>query len=256
VTGPIVVDVGNSRVKWGRCEHGRVVDAVALPPDDPEAWRQQLERWAVPPKCPWVVSGVDPARRDALVAWLHGRAVEVRVLDTYRQLPLVVRVGEPARVGIDRLLNAVAANTRRPPGFAAAVVDAGSAVTVDLVDADGAFRGGTIFPGLRLMAQALHEHTALLPVVAVDRVEPMPGTSTAAAIRAGILRAVLGGVQRIVADFSWQWPDGMSVYVTGGDGPLLLAVQPTLGDAWPAMTLEGILHASSHGTTSVDPSNP
>jgi type III pantothenate kinase len=177
------------------------------------------------------------------VAWLRPRVASVQVLESYRQLPLVLQVDVPQKVGIDRLLNAVAANTRRPPGRAAAIVDAGSAVTVDLVDTAGVFRGGAIFPGLRLMAQSLHEYTALLPLVAVDRMESPPGRSTAQAIRAGVSNAVIGGVQRLIARYREQVPSGVEVYVTGGDGRMLIASEPGLGEFWPAMTLAGILQS-------------
>src|SRR5439155_10625545 len=114
----------------------------------------------------------------------------------------------------------------------------GSAVTVDLIDATGTFRGGVIFPGLRLMAHALHEHTALLPLVAVDRLQEPPGTTTVDAIRSGIAQAVLGGVQRTIACYRARFaPTPMSVFVTGGDGPLLNRASPPIGELWPEMTL-------------------
>jgi type III pantothenate kinase len=250
VSGPIVVDVGNSRIKWGRCERGTVVEVAALPADAPEAWQAQFDAWPVAPVAAWVVSGVHPGRRDALVTWLRRRTAELTILDSYRQLPLEVRVDAPESVGIDRLLNAVAVNTRRPPGSAAVVVDAGSAVTVDLVDEVGAFRGGAIFPGLRLMAQALHEHTAQLPMVDFDRGEPPPGMTTAHAIRVGVFHAVLGGIRAIASSYSGGRRP-LSAYITGGDASTLVAWDTTLGEAWPAMTLEGVLHsvpkASTHG---------
>ena len=80
-------------------------------------------------------------------------------------MPLEVELEHPDKVGIDRLLNAVAANRRRQEHVAAILVDAGSAVTVDYLDGNGVFRGGAIFPGFRLMARALHDYTALLPIV-------------------------------------------------------------------------------------------
>jgi type III pantothenate kinase len=253
VSGLIVVDVGNSRIKWGRCEDGGVVEAVALPPDSPNAWQMQLDCWPNAMTCAWAVSGVHPQCRDALVAWLRSRVAGVQVIDSYRQLPLAVRVDEPEKVGIDRLLNAVAANTRRPPGSPAVIVDAGSAVTVDLVYGAGDFRGGAIFPGLRLMARALHEHTALLPLVDFDQVEQAPASSTVAAIRAGIFSAVRGGIWRLVCRYV-ECADAnaaMPVYVTGGDAALLVSVDPTLGELWPEMTLHGIFHSvagrSAHG---------
>ena len=239
MTGPIVVDVGNTRIKWGRCADGRVVETAALPPNDTDAWQQQVDRWAARAFA-WVVSGVHPGHRDTLAAWLRPHAAEVRVLDSYRQLPLNVRLDEPDKAGIDRLLNAVAANTRRLAGRRAVVVDVGSAVTVDLLDDTGAFRGGAIFPGLRLMARALHEHTALLPLIGIDMPQRPPGTSTAQAIHAGVFQAVLGGVRQIVAEYG---VGSATVYITGGDGPMLLAADASLGELWPEMTLHGILHS-------------
>ena len=89
-------------------------------------------------------------------------------------------------------------NSRRRPDTPAVIVDAGSAVTVDYVDERGVFRGGAILPGLRLMAQALHDYTALLPVVTIDGEAAMPGATTTEAIKAGVFAAVLGGVERLV----------------------------------------------------------
>src|SRR5262249_13950963 len=139
-----------------------------------------------------------PQRRDALAAWAREQGDEVRLLERAEHLPLRVRLEHPDRAGIDRLLNAVAVNRRRRPGAPAVLVDAGSAGAVDWVDADGAFAGGAIFPGLRLMAKALHDYTALLPVVEV-RGQPreLPGTSTRAAMECGIFWAVVGGVQAL-----------------------------------------------------------
>jgi type III pantothenate kinase len=234
----LVADVGNTRVKWGRCGVDSVQAAASLPPDDPAAWQEQLAAWGVPAPAAWVVSGVHPQRRDRLAAWLGQRGDTVRLV-TAAQLPLRVALEQPDRVGIDRLLDAVAVNARRPPGTPAVIVDAGSAVTVDYLDADGVFRGGAILPGLRLMAQSLHDYTALLPLVAVDGAGELPGTSTTAALQAGIFCAAAGGIREAIRRMV---PAGMSAFVVvgGGDGPLLA---PHLGlpvEAWPLLTLEGL----------------
>lgn len=243
----VVVDVGNTRVKWGLCRAGRVVEVAALPSDDADAWRRQHDAWRLGTDTTWALSGVHPGRRDVLRAWLEGQGAAVRVLASVRDLPLTVALPEPDKVGIDRLLDAVAANRRREAGTAAAIIDAGSAVTVDYVDERGVFRGGAIFPGLRLMAQALHEHTALLPVVAVSRAEPPPGDSTTTAIRTGVYHAVLGGAERLVAAYRRQTPGPLEVYLTGGDAPLLAERFAPPFVLWPEMTLEGILHSLPPG---------
>ena len=96
------------------------------------------------------------ARLSAVLAdWAKqsGEDCPIRQL-TYRDVPLTIRVDEPARVGIDRLLAALAADRLRQRDRAAIVVDLGTAITVDLVDADGAFAGGAILPGIATSARA------------------------------------------------------------------------------------------------------
>jgi type III pantothenate kinase len=244
----VVADVGNSRIKWGRCGEGRLAEVVSLSAGDVSAWQQQLEAWQPQRPQTWIVTGVHPPRRGQLVQWLRRQGQTVHLLERAAELPLQVQLEHPDRVGIDRLLNAVAANSRREPNQAAAIVDAGSAVTVDFVDEAGVFRGGAIFPGLRLMAQALSDHTALLPLIEVRKPAPLPGASTTAAIQAGVFWAVAGGIEALLRELRTK--GAKEVFLTGGDAVLL---SPHLqGDVvlWPEMTLEGIrLSAASFGSS-------
>jgi type III pantothenate kinase len=236
----LVADVGNSRIKWGRCVDGRLTDCVSLPPDDRDQWQHQLANWHRTEPLIWAVCGVHPKRRDELVAWLRRRGNHVEVLEA-AHLPLHVRLEHPERVGIDRLLNAVAVNSRRPPGVPAVLIDAGSAVTVDWIDGDGAFCGGAIFPGIRLMAKALREYTALLPLVEVTEPLPsLPATSTTAAIEAGIYWAVAGGIRSVAAQLTAGASADCRVWLAGGDAALLAPALPADVIVWPDMTLEGI----------------
>ena len=237
----VVVDVGNSRIKWGRCAGSGIGDAASLAPDDPSAWAAQLQKWRLTAGTNWVVSGVAPLRRDSLIRWLESEKQIVHPLASAKQLPLVVKLEHPDRIGIDRLLNGVAANTRREAGRAAVIVDAGSAVTVDYVDSAGAFRGGAIFPGLRLMAQALNSYTALLPFVEISgSPPPLPATSTTSAIEAGMYWAVVGGIRALVAEMTRGNPGSPMIFLTGGDADILAPALETNGTLWPQMTLEGI----------------
>lgn len=243
MSGPIVVDVGNSRIKWGLCSSELVWSTASLPPDDADAWQKQWHEWKLQRTQEWIVAGVHPARRDALVAWLKGRADSVRVLASSKQLPITIELEHADKVGIDRLLNAVAANRRRQEHVAAILIDAGSAVTVDYLDGNGAFRGGTIFPGFRLMARALHEYTALLPIVDMDEGALPPGTTTVHAIQAGVFNAVLGGIERLIVEYQHRYPTAFEIYLTGGDAKALAPRLRHSVHVWPEMTLEGILHS-------------
>jgi type III pantothenate kinase len=238
MTARLVADVGNTRIKWGLCQPTGI-RVGTVPADDPGAWAAQLDEWNINGPMEWAVAGVQPARRDGLVNWLNDRGAAVRVISHHREVPIRVVVDVPERVGIDRLLNAVAAIARVPVGTPAIVIDAGSAVTVDLVDGAGSFCGGTIFPGLRLMARALHANTALLPLVEDFTPSDVPARDTAAAIRAGVYHAVCGGIDRIV-ELLMQRNPGAIVFLAGGDtliSPGLRCKPEVVG---PTLTLDGL----------------
>lgn len=237
----VVVDVGNTRIKWGHCLDGRVAATAAFSPEDQHGWEKQLAAWRLPRPANWVVTGVQPRNRQGLVDWLTSQGDKVQHWQDTLCLPIRVAVDNPDRVGMDRLLNAVAALSRRKPGQPVAIVDAGSAVTVDWLGEDGAFCGGAIFPGFRLMALALHSYTAQLPVVEIRNAEPaLPARNTQEAIEAGIFWSVAGGVRSMLERLAKDSNNAPVVFVTGGDGP---AIAPFIGrpyQTWPAMTLEGI----------------
>src|SRR5205814_3927690 len=131
---------------------------------------------------------------------------------TYRDLPLEVRVEFPDRVGLDRLAAAVAARFlasegRQPPDTIrpAIVIDAGTAITVDLVSADGAFEGGVILPGFRLTAEALAAGTNQLPLATFtgqDQPPPVVGKHTEGAIRSGLFWGAVGAVREVIERMS------------------------------------------------------
>jgi type III pantothenate kinase len=239
----VVVDVGNTRIKWGRCVEEGVIEGASLAPNDEVGWDRQISVWQLPKPVSWVVSGVQPANRDRLVQWIGKRGDHVQLIYSHQQLPLVVLVDEPDKVGIDRLLNAVAAKIGATRFDSIIIIDAGSAVTVDLLDNSGAFRGGAIFPGFRLMGQALHEHTALLPAVEAREPNPaLPGKNTKDAIKAGVYWAVAGGVKALVRQLTARTRSHRppEIYITGGDAGLLLPVLEPTVQYIPQLTLEGI----------------
>jgi type III pantothenate kinase len=240
MTPHVVVDVGNTRIKWGRCEAGAVSAVVSLPPDSPDVWREQLTHWDIPTRAVWVLTSVVPPRSDILADWLTGIGQSVVRVEKAAQLPLRVDLERPDHVGIDRLLDAVAANSKRRPGTAAILIDAGSAVTVDRVGSDGAFQGGAILPGLRVMFESLHHHTALLPLLPVPKEVPtVPGISTPRAMEAGVVWTVVGGIRTLIERSTRSGEPPPQVFLTGGDGPFLTPLLPGV-ELWPTMTLEGV----------------
>ncbi len=226
----VVVDIGNTRVKWGRCNASGVFDVVALSYESAD-WDRQLKAWreALPRPAHWVIASVVPDIVERMRIWVAGYGDRVTIVSSFERIPIPIDVDQPETVGLDRLLGATAAQAMFP-GKKLLVVDAGSAVTINLVD--GAFRGGAIFPGLRLMAAALHTHTAKLPKVRLKHSEPFPGKNTDAAIRAGLCAVIMGAV----ADCARTSRPDVIVF-TGGDGALLESMIE-----WPCKRFEPALN--------------
>jgi type III pantothenate kinase len=256
--GPLLVtiDVGNSRIKLGLFEkNAHVAAGRQLPPyvqsmavelDEDIPWHE-LSQWAK--QAAGVVSlvvlgGVNPRGRDKVLdGWPATCWPRPVVLDNPFVLPLEIHVDSPRAVGIDRLLNAIAANVIRPPGKAMIIVDSGTATTVDVVSADGTFEGGAILPGFQLCSRALHQYTALLPRIANDELAGPPphplGKNTRDAIRSGLFWGQLGAVKELVRHLRQQLPDEPMTVVTGGAGRLLVPQLPKAIHE-PYLALQGL----------------
>ena len=148
-----------------------------------------------------------------------------RVLHLTHETPMPIRLGyrTPQTLGRDRIATAVGAWSiarRLDHTCDILVIDAGTAITYDLVTANGCFVGGNIAPGLSLRFKALHEHTGRLPLVQPDGDTPMVGYNTDTAIRSGVMLGLLGEVRSYIADLKLSHPN-MMVFITGGDGKWL-----------------------------------
>ncbi|MBR2344990.1 MAG: type III pantothenate kinase [Lentisphaeria bacterium] len=143
-----------------------------------------------------------------------------------------------ATLGADRVANAIAlAELYDLPGV---VIDCGTAVTMEVVDADKRFRGGAIAPGRKLMRQALHCGTGQLPEVPLyEKVPELPGCNTPDAISFGIDRGIIGMVREFVESAARMFPL-KSVVLTGGDAGFLAFEFPDAIIADEFFTLTGI----------------
>lgn len=246
----IAVDVGNSRIKLGLFEQAASVGlpepvlALTLGSD----WRSdELMKWLPGGgTLNWRIASVQRSTAARLMEWLSSQPDQRARLLSHTDLPLEINVEQPDLVGVDRLVNAVAANRLREPDRPAIVIDVGSAITVDLVSATGVFLGGSIAPGIAMAARALHQFTDLLPLVPMSELaEPPPalGRSTTAAMRSGLYWGAVGAMRELIARLGQQVANPQ-VFLTGGAAPAVarLLDDDQQGQARyvPHLTLGGI----------------
>lgn len=136
-------------------------------------------------------------------------------------LPFNLRYSTPKTLGADRIA-AVAgalADAKKGPLLA---ITAGTALTMNFLNSENEFEGGSISPGLQMRFRALNEFTARLPMVTpAEDPQPLTGESTEASIRVGVQRGMATEVAGMVADFREKFGAEMKVYLTGGDALFL-----------------------------------
>jgi type III pantothenate kinase len=239
----VAVDIGNSRIKLGRFEREPRKSELPGPTATLELLLKSragefdprpLAAWCeaeLPDGAEWLISSVHRGATEQLLAATAaiGRTLNTtwpnRQLD-FADVPLVVEVDAPERVGMDRLMGAVAADRLRTANRPAIVVDVGTAIKVGLLSEVGAFVGGAILPGMAMSARALEEQTDALPHVAVEWHEPPRplGKSTVPAIEAGIFWGAVGAVRELVGQFGHSFSPLPEVFVTGGGSKVVAEV--------------------------------
>lgn len=249
----IAVDIGNTNLHLGLFIQDAQVSIESIPGQDQAKIKAALS--AAWDQCP-VVAASTEGKRDAVVVVC---SVQPERTESFRQLvrdtlderiyligddidlPIPAWVDDPKEVGMDRLVSAAAAYAVAED--AVVVADFGTAVTIDMVDANGVFQGGVILPGFDLAAQSLKDHTAKLPKVSVSRPAEPLGKNTKDAINCGLYYGAVGALQEIIQRFSEKngaWPQT----VITGSGAEVIHLDCEFIDSYvPHMVVKGIVLA-------------
>jgi type III pantothenate kinase len=230
----LLIDSGNTRLKWSffgddgliNC-HAFINEAVSRHTLI-EAWKEQA------PTCLAIAS----VSLTPLIALLTSVAMElwptieiVHVKSEAHAFGVYNAYTQPEKLGVDRWLALVAVHNHYQK--AACIVDCGTAITVDLIDAEGKHQGGLISPGLTLMKQALSKKIKALPW---QRLNYQAGiaNSTESGIYGGTLAAAVGLIEHVFN----QQPKDMLLILTGGDA-VIIAEQL---DIMPIIDIDLVLH--------------
>lgn len=233
----LLIDNSNSFTKFALSDGQRVGAVRKLATQDltSETVKARVRGWRFDAV---VVCSVVPLKGDLLQS-IFQDVPSIRV--THRSnLGVGIDYPKPETIGADRLANAAAAAALyRPP---AVVVDFGTAVSFDIISAQGDYIGGVIAPGLEAMTDYLHHRTALLPKITLLEPPGPIGKSTKHAMLAGAVYGYRGLVRQILAEIrkSLGARKRVSVIATGGYAELIAAGLPEIATVHPTLTLEGL----------------
>ena len=207
----LVLDIGNTRIKWGLYDHGRMTEHGMAGAGElaevcsSHAWQR----------------GILCATGTYSPADLGKEAHRVHIVTHRSRLPIALDYATPDTLGADRIAAACGAWAAHP-GCNCLIVDAGTCITIDFVDSGGTYRGGAILPGLAMKFRALHTFTAKLPLL--DNIDAqnaiLTGRSTRESIQAGVVTATRLAVQGFANQYRKAYGD-LHVMLTGGDAETL-----------------------------------
>ncbi len=252
----IAIDIGNTKIKiaFYLNDDEKLIKSVDGNAGDVESQLGDIltECWD---QAPLVKSAKEPVKECLLV----GSSVKPEWTELVRQvaqdelgqkllvigkdvpLPMETAVDDALAVGTDRLCAAAAAYAVVEGGVV--VADFGTAVTIDLVDEDGVFVGGTIAPGFDLSLAAMNTGTARLPKVDMQKPKEVYGTNTEEAMRAGVYWSAVGLLETLCRKYAEQIGSWPQVILTGGAAKVIKD-DCEFVDSWVSdLALRGIIIA-------------
>jgi type III pantothenate kinase len=182
-----------------------------------------------------VVPPLDPVLRQVCERYFNSKPL---LIEPGVKTGMPVHYDNPAEVGADRIVNAVAAFEKY--GGPCVIVDFGTATTFDCVSAKGEYMGGVISPGIGISADALFSRTARLPRVEIRKPARVIGTNTVGSLQSGLYYGYLGLVDGILELLLGELGQETKVIATGGLGPMIGTGSKYIKTVDDFLTLEGL----------------
>lgn len=248
----LLLDAGNSRIKWAVCEDGKLGRTGAFSHKGKNLHDLAGNEWgSIPGPERIVVSNVigrifsDEFDEFAKKTW--GITAEY-IKPSRAAFGVVNAYSEPGRLGVDRWAALIAARHQFKGDVC--IIDCGTALTIDLLAASGQHLGGLIVPGLSMMRTALLERAA-----GIDKDQaPLPGNSLAVlpsdtheAVHVGTLYAAIAVIDRVIADVAPIVGAGIGRVITGGDAAHLCPLLRGKYQYEPDLVLKGLAIMSGSG---------
>jgi type III pantothenate kinase len=241
----LVIDVGNTRLKWAWLTSTGLSDqqAVVHRGSKPDIWTTALFESGQRPRRVLVSNVAGPKMAKTLTAISRGKfGVKPEFVTASRSFhELTNGYLEPALLGADRWLAVIGAWTQARSALC--VVDAGTAVKVDSVDANGNHLGGLIVPGIHMMREALLDQTSDIARAVEHSTPSMAGVlanNTIGAVSRGAVFALAGMADRAAETIEQSTGVKPKLFITGGDAGMITGTMRTRGEIVPDLVLQGL----------------
>lgn len=207
----LVIDIGNTCTKLVAFEDGEPIEEKRIENNEPQKINDFCQRFSFERGIYSSVVDLEQNFKNIIIS-LQFPITEFQPGIT--NTPIINKYKNPHTLGSDRLAAVVGASYLKP-GSNILVIDVGTCVTYDLINANGEYLGGNISPGPTMRIKALNKFTARLPIVERNGDTPDLGVSTETAIRSGIMNGVRYEIEGYISKFSVKYP-GLFIYLTGG----------------------------------------
>lgn len=235
----LLIDIGNSRLKWASEQAGQISSTHALDYRQDHAYQSLEQQWQTLPRPSKIaIACVGAAQQIIALETLANRlwpAIETIIPQSAAQIGSVINAyPNSEKLGVDRWLALLAAHHHYPAN--SCIIDCGTAITLDFIDSHGQHRGGLISPGLLLMKKALAQNTAALDLNQKTQALGL-ADNTINAIDSGTLCAAIGLIETAIKRFQ----PVEQVIITGGNAELIGQYLPMSLIVDEALVLKGLL---------------
>lgn len=211
----LVIDAGNTWVKYAFFHEGKP-EIIGTLKELSVTCVRNLIRFGSKADAAIISSVGKPAAN--VISYLSGHGIPCMELNHSTPLPFKNQYSTPQTLGYDRIAAAAGAYTIFP-GSNVLIIDAGTAITIDLLTKDGVFLGGNISPGATMRAKAMHAFTKRLPEVAPSKNYGLLGNSTSTALVNGIMNGIVFELEGYISNLMNEYSD-LKLILTGGEAPL------------------------------------
>ena len=206
----LCLDFGNTRMKCAVFEDKELKDVIVLQDDNEQTIDNIIQQYQ-PQKA--ILSSV--INHNKTIEELLSSKTQFHLLNHLSKLPVSSPVGKPETIGADRLAICAAATFLNPNNHSLAI-GLGTCITYNYINSAHEFLGGSISPGMVMRFRAMHEQTALLPLIKAEHNFPLVGYDTKTNLLSGVILGMAKEIDGIIDLYKEKY-NQLGVFLTGGD---------------------------------------